>query len=339
MKGCMLMWKKLIIILFALAGTVTAGIAYYNAKMAAASGSYLSGGNVVGRIHQAPSGISGSKIGLQKGDKVFIGVNNPKDGTPLGWQLIYYDNNYEYYLTTPNSGGTNDVIISKPISGWFSASTEDIGSMNSMDAWTYPGSYAPVTEGKYISILNSLNSTLSGNPLVTYRDLTVSYKAAGMSISPAQRVRLIANIADAYYGKIAFLPGSYEIAWTDSGFSGQWNLAPGNIAPNDLKFHAPYYTADFQNGAGVSGPNAVVIDPASGGSYWLSTSTAALVRPFIMLDLENTVFGIAKGITGGLANVIDPSLSNEKMKLRIYKSQLTAQFNDIQNDKGDSQKS
>ena len=93
MKGWNDMWKRLIIICLALIGTFSVGYAYYNVNMNASGATYASGGNVTGRINMSPNGISGSNIGIQKGDKFYSGIKNPKNNEDLGFMLILYNEN------------------------------------------------------------------------------------------------------------------------------------------------------------------------------------------------------------------------------------------------------
>ena len=88
-KGCMVMWKKLLVALVTLIGAFSVGYAYYNHEMkAAGSTTYNIGGNVTGRVNMAPVGISGTHIGLQAGDHVMIGGSNPHTGNPLSFQIL-----------------------------------------------------------------------------------------------------------------------------------------------------------------------------------------------------------------------------------------------------------
>ena len=82
------MWKKLGIVALAWLGTLSAvyGYGYYMKHLHAASNLNY-GGNVSGRVHTAPTNLSGPKdtIGMKKGDRVYLGSH---DGTAIGWQLI-----------------------------------------------------------------------------------------------------------------------------------------------------------------------------------------------------------------------------------------------------------
>lgn len=268
----MFMWKRMVITCIALFGVLSAGYAYYNMNLQAANRIYMAGGNITARINIAPNGISGGSIGLQKGDKLYIGVDNPKDQTPLGWQLVNYMSNYQYYKTTPNGNGTNSFAADTPISGWYSLSTADIGKDHALDSWTYPDWLAPVYTTRLVSVLDNLNNTLAGNPLVTYRNLTIAYNVLLTNTTSAAQIRLGSNIRDSYNGKIAYFVGIDEKA----------TLAN----ENDYKFYSNYHSGDTQSGHGVSGNCEGVIDGTSGGFYWIPITTDILIRPSITLDVK-----------------------------------------------------
>ena len=290
-----MMWKKLLTLLITLTGVISVGYAYYNKSLTAAARNYQAGGNIFARINMAPSGVSGPNIGLQKGDKIYLGVNNPKDNTPLGWQLVNYMSNYDYYKTTPN-GSTNSFVQDTPISGWYSLSTTDIGKDHALDSWTYPNWLTPISSTRLAGVLDALNASLSGNPLVTYRNLTFARNGLLASSATSTEVRLGVNIRDSYHGKIAYLVGLEEKS----------SLAHDN----DLKFYADYHSGDTQNGYGVSGSCEGVMSATSGGFYWLPITSDLLIRPSTTLDVSNAVFALSMGTRSGYATITEPILGS-----------------------------
>lgn len=56
----MTMCKKIVIVCMTLLGTLSIGYAYYQTALHAAVNTYQSGGEIAGRVHQAPSNITGS---------------------------------------------------------------------------------------------------------------------------------------------------------------------------------------------------------------------------------------------------------------------------------------
>ena len=203
------MRKKCLILLLVFFGTFFIGYDYYSKNLDAASIAYQAGGNVTARINMAPTGISGPNIGLQKGDKIYIGVDNPKDNTPLGWQLVNYMSGYDYYKTTAGSS-TYNFVQDTPISGWYSLSTTDVGKDHSLASWTYPDWITPVNATRMAGVLDILNKSLVANPLVTYRNLTIARNGLLTNTAHSTEVRLGVNIRDTYNGKFACLVGFEE---------------------------------------------------------------------------------------------------------------------------------
>ena len=326
------MRKKCLVLILVFFGTFFIGYDYYHKKLNAASIAYHAGGNITARINMAPTGISGPNIGLQKGDKIYIGVDNPKDNTPLGWQLVNYMSGYDYYKTTPG-GSTYNFVQDTPISGWYSLSTKDIGKDHSLASWTYPDWITPVNSTRLAGVLDTLNRSLVANPLVTYRNLTIARNGLLASTGHSTEVRLGVNIRDTYNGKIAYLVGFEE---------------KGSLAhENDFKFHGDYHSGDTQSGYGVSGNCEGMISATSGGFTWLPITTDLLIRPSITLDVSNVVFALSLGNRSGFASITEPSLGSytslysatsayDEMKVRLYNGSLTAQFHQIQNKRGNS---
>ena len=330
------MLKKILILFIAFIGTFSVGYAYYNLSLNAANPLYQGGGNVTGRIHQAPSNITGNNIGFQKGDKVYIGVTNPKDGGPLGWQLIHHVKNYEYYKTTPNGNGTNDFVKDKPISAWFSMSTDDIGSTNILDSWSSTNWIIPLKQTKLAGYIDQLNTNLINNKLVTYRDLTASRDKLITSTEASEIVRLGTDIRDSYNGKISFISGYVDLQLCSLSY---------NLPIKDRTFKTDYFAAENQYGQGVSFAASSMFDGTTGQFKWNSISMNSVIRPSIMLDIDKTVFAISSGNSNDIAEISELYLDNytslyqatsshKEMKLRLYDPSMIAELKKIQNNEG-----
>ncbi len=116
------MFKKSMILFICLLSSLSISYMYFkndNHNLNASTNKYNVGGTVTGRVNMAPSSITGDHIGLQAGDHVMIGGDNPYTGNPLSFQLLLYDENYTDYNNT-------DVIneVRDPISSWLTASDE-----------------------------------------------------------------------------------------------------------------------------------------------------------------------------------------------------------------------
>ena len=262
------MLKKILILFIAFIGTFSVGYAFYNVN----------------------SNITGNNIGFQKGDKVYIGVTNPKDGGPLGWQLIHHVKNYEYYKTTPNGNGTNDFVKDKPISAWFSMSTDDIGSTNILDSWSSTNWIIPLKQTKLAGYIDQLNTNLINNKLVTYRDLTASRDKLITSTEASEIVRLGTDISG--YVDLQLCSLSY------------------NLPIKDRTFKTDYFAAENQYGQGVSFAASSMFDGTTGQFKWNSISMNSVIRPSIMLDIDKTVFAISSGNSNDIAEISELYLDN-----------------------------
>ena len=82
------MWKKLVIALISLLGSLSIGYTYFNLNiMDAASTTYQAGGNINGLINLPPSGVNGG-IRWEKGDKIKLGFQNSSNDY-INWTLFY----------------------------------------------------------------------------------------------------------------------------------------------------------------------------------------------------------------------------------------------------------
>ena len=76
------MWKRVITALVMLLSAFSVGYTYYNFNIYASNTLYQSGGDLQGRINIGTSGLSLNNIGFKKGDKIYVGGTNPKNGNP-----------------------------------------------------------------------------------------------------------------------------------------------------------------------------------------------------------------------------------------------------------------
>ena len=118
------MFKKSMILFICLLSSLSISYMYFkndNHNLNASTNKYNVGGTVTGRVNMAPSSITGDHIGLQAGDRIMVGGDNPYTGNPLSFQLFVYEENYTDYDNT-------DVIneVRKPISAWWSSVTEAV---------------------------------------------------------------------------------------------------------------------------------------------------------------------------------------------------------------------
>ena len=148
------MWKKLLIALIALTGTFTVGYAYYNLNLNAAGTKYQVPANATVKLGEKglfPNGHSGD---MAKGDKVYIGSDNPNTGTPLSFMLLVKET-YNTYLPVFDSSDNVTLDTTQPyVTGWFAMGNESIKETS------FFSSFPPIVHvgGSYYGVKNFLTT-------------------------------------------------------------------------------------------------------------------------------------------------------------------------------------
>ncbi|MCI9292714.1 MAG: hypothetical protein HFF02_05400, partial [Erysipelotrichaceae bacterium] len=342
------MWKKIMIVCMTLLGTLSIGYAYYQTALHAAVNTYRSGGEIAGRVHQAPSNITGSHIGMQKGDKFHIGAINPKDGSPLGFMVILKNENYNDYIS-PADAGT--VQYGDDLTGWFSMTTESIAEVKPVDS---PSAFTEYSVGSYY--FASYNSTNIKGPI---DQLTNSFlltpKGSLLLPRDIKDIRLTYQNSPSYnscggdiltktyeMGNVFFPLTSFNYVGMGAA-SGYDTSYTGRLSSSDLTFSSDYWTpvsyyrSDynyvFEYFIGSSGQQGM-----AAASYTVVKS----VRPSAFFDLNKVVFGVSKGTSNQIGKVKEftssggslwnETSSNSHMKLRFLNSQMQASLFKIQNE-------
>ncbi len=334
---------------------------YYNNNMNANAVTYGSGGNGTARIHMAPAGISGSKIGLQKGDKLLM-----KDG--LAMQLIYRDANYTDYIsgdTTKDDpmmlGLLPSEVVSvstapqqgSPVSAWFSMATTSIANVTPTNGEAYRvrvGSYTyfPYGESNIAAAISDLNSSFAserGMELLENINLGVLRYAftdsgVGVEYEPNASDKLTMKTS-MEKGKKFFCPFQVNTSKYDSLIpkedwmfsSNYWNTRGFNNSkqPANTNYNGWNYY-------GMNGMNAHVANSAT--SY-------GAVRPAAYINTDNIVFAITPTSGSGSFTSINEqapltaysslwsaTANWGEMKVRLLNSSIKANLKKIQNKKG-----
>ena len=325
---------------------------YYNDKMNANAVTYGSGGSGTARIHQAPAGISGSRVGLQKGDKLLV-----KDG--LAMQLIYRDTNYTDYISGDVTADPKEVSgllaneqvstttqpqLGSPKSAWLSLSTSPLATILPADLSAYRVLYsydttpicAPYGDSMIAEVISTLNNSFvseRGYTLLSDVDLSIprSVVDQGKNISaePYMSDKLFLKY-NGEKGKKFFT--LYQLNGT------KW----GNVVTaKDLTFSTSYWTTRAFNQTW----NAYT---ASGN---ISNDNAATksnaVRPAAYINTDEIVFAITPTSGSGAFTTINEqapltaysslwsaTANWGEMKVRILNSSIKANLKKIQNEKG-----
>lgn len=345
------MWKKLVIVLCALFGTFSIAYGYYNYSLNAANKSYSVGGNVTGRINMAPSGIAGTHIGLQEGDHVLIGGNNPESGNPLSFQLLVFDQNYTDYDNTDTVN-----IMRTPISNWLTVSDELVSSNFNVDVGDpavydfYTGNvidycfsdYSKTEQYKQETTFNQWLKNNAELSLLAPRDLSGlrttlknnTSTDSWFSIVRTECKSVLQSAKDMY----GFFPFNELIYGSNASlFTGNMNA-----------FSIPYAQILSFRRSDVSRPNIFGYFNTAGVMEFLEQVRYTFVgnfRPFLFVDLSNVVFGLSTSSGNNLrAEVDDTFLVNTSlpyytqggmpMKLRMLDSNMTATLLNISDQQG-----
>ena len=247
------MWKKIMMGCIMLLATASLAYAYCSQELNAATSTYRTGGNISGRVNMAPNGISGDHIGLQVGDHVMIGGNNPYTGNPLSFQLLWYDQNYTDY---DNTRTTN--VERAPLSNWLSASDElvaagllinDIKDASIYRIFTGDHDYGfgDYTQTTFYNKEREFNAYLQSNAeqsIIAKRDLSDLRNAsnkftADLSASYSTYASININEINAILEVAKDQPAFFSSSWFYYTGSGENGL---NAYPNLLAFSHPYLT-------------------------------------------------------------------------------------------------
>jgi len=329
--------KKFIIIMITLVSTFSIALAcdYMQKTMKASVANYQSGGEVTGRIGYKgvlPNGTNGA---MKKGDSVLFNETSP-EGDPLAWRLI-------------QSGSSN---ASNPGSYTLDSTVFPGFTMSDGPAITYPSStwhvmnsrvWGPVIWGTGIlyrdsnvrTVLDQLNSTVANNAvenaLIKDRLVYKNYRAESTGAS-------LENFIDYSENRIFVYHSAYELSWGYGSQPSGLGLTSADITVNNCDVYwgtIRFSTLDMQHM--VTCATGAYTDPRH------NVNTSHYYRFGTFLDLSNVVFAISKGTANEIAKVKEPVFTTgdliknavgEDMKLRLYDSALTVNFNSIKNQNG-----
>ena len=321
------MFKKSLILFICLLSSLSVSYMYFkndNHNLNASTNKYNVGGTVTGRVNMAPKDdkgtvLTGNHFGLQAGDHVMIGGDNPYTGNPLSFQLLLYDENYTDYNNT-------DVIneVREPIANWLTASDEEVtGPYNLVCGTTTENDIFAITDsgGSNWFIPSSLSSTINGRKVIEFNQyLTEHSELSLFAPRNLQELRL-------YSSSDAIVPEpnrtvyekATETLLKDAALSLAFMLYDVDIAArSDVYYNIPAFSSKFTsnmymfsksyyihlgyrsvNGTDTSETAHLVlanqtyefpIGCANNNNFEKSQPT---YRPFSYLDLSNIVFGLA----------------------------------------------
>ena len=346
-KGCMTMWKKILIMSFTLIGCFSFVYGYYNFSLYASGNNYQSGGNVTGRINKKPSNLNRS-YGFSKGDKILMGTENPSDHMPISWILVDESTYSDYNCSSATTVCTN----AQEITAWRSFSMDSMGKVEpgivasdfdsangAINGYVSSGDRRTIAVfssfRNVTSILDKINADIKNsndNEIITYRNLTTIHESYHRNSGTA--IFFIANVFDRVsdYTDNVFIPSMYEVASDSNSIP-----SPYTVESRDLAFPVPYMSSHAESSIASHYYRSL---------FWFSNSGRRVMGPTdsynkqldirlqAYLDLTKTVFAVSAGNTSGIATVTSPSLASgyqylyrdavgNPMKVRLEDESLT----------------
>ena len=297
------MWKRAMVACLAILGTLYICTTYYNSKINATQNSYQAGGHISGRVNIPPSDIKNYQIGMKKGDKIMMGINNPYyTDEPLSFQLIrqetyndygcvvdvgsdpVYTDGYVNYTTTCNNPS---------VTAWLAGSTRIVDKMVLGQNPSYYVQFYPVPEkislayikeeGLYQSI-NSLYQSLTKKDKDHIKEYNLSHVRSDITMTGGigsymgnariMRSILFSNHAELYQ-KIVPLISESEAH----------NGRGADILEADLRLDEHYYygSSYAYHGTGDMWQSTISPNYVYGSPSDLGTKPAG-IRPYLYYD-------------------------------------------------------
>ena len=357
------MWRKALIAVVCLLSSLSVAYVYSkdnNNNLSASTNKYNVGGTVTGRVNMAPNGITGDHIGLQAGDHVMIGGNNPYTGNPLSFQLLLYDENYTDYNNT-------DVIneVRDPISSWLTASDEVIcddfstladepnlnalvdTDVNGVSRYVYSNYKDTVLGTKEAEFSNYLSGVVESQ-IIAPRDLSplryIGYEYVVTNVNDGlilqKQARNLLKNAKEFVSFSLFYPNPVLGSQNNSIYSGK-------LHPLQSKFSKVFYLSSggtkSVNSLGTAAISATAIC-AEDGTGSINGSEKGSIRPYLHLDLSEIVFSVSNPVASGIRSNVDDTFilgggvyytqGGASMKLRIHDPNMEVTFEKIMTKNG-----
>ncbi len=320
------MLKKSLILFICLLSSLSVSYMYFkndNHNLNASTNKYNVGGTVTGRVNMAPkdekgTALTGNHFGLQAGDHVMIGGDNPYTGNPLSFQLLLYDENYTDYNNT-------DVIneVRDPISSWLTASDEEVtGPYNLVCGTVTENDMLVASKDEYdLFIPSTLSSTINGRKVAEFnqyltehselslfapRDLRELrlYSSPNFIVSEPNRTQyematkaLLKNAALS----LAFMFYDADVAANSEAYYNTPAFS-SKFTSNMYMFSKSYYVHVGNRTVGRTSTGESATFVQANQTYEFSVYCKSnnnfekyqpIYRPFSHLDLSNIVFGLA----------------------------------------------
>lgn len=306
-----------------------------NVEISANTNIYNAGGNVTGRVNQAPANLKRNEtltnLGIQQYDIIQMNTYNDHAGKPLSWLLIAKET-YTDYAGNGCTPSVETVCNNPEISAWFAYSNDPIDYVNPggeiSDFIPIPDAEwaltMPYVESNIYTSMNKLNVSLSLNETdkktIAYRNYTPIHKFINDNIEKG-------NVHFNYMVKMGIFSTGTDEMYANA------------FTPTRLDYRHPLGSAYWSCLAYYNGGNNIYNNQAidsdgsnldQDNSQLKSSNVYHDVRAAIYLSqtsIDNIVFSISQSNTS-VNNTI--SIINESggspMKPRSYNSSLTSRL-------------
>lgn len=332
------MWKKMGVIFLSFMATVSVVYAMNKELFADANrGVYQAGGSINGRIHMAPDGLSGSNIGLQKGDKVFAGLSGDK--LDYSFQLI---KNIQDVNALASGYNLTQRTIAEGGSEWSNSNVPNyiIQAGSNEKAWITMATTPyvmkamctePININRLVyqngqlgvfgedmdfhsDILNLTNELTNSSIHSLIRNVDLSHLAAMRNTSAngnanGLTMKQVGIELMTYHGKSAYLFNGYS----NLGESGSVSLPVTSIYAYHIEKKDLAFSSDYWQGGSIGGRGSTFTQT---GDYNEAGATGAMrnyseilaVRPALNLNFDDVVFAVSMGTNSGIGTVTEPKL-------------------------------
>lgn len=335
------MWKRFLVIIIALVGTFSVVYTFHQ-ELFAETSPYAIGGEITGRVNQAPSNLTvadgATNIGIQQYDVIQMNTYNSYANKPFAWKLIRQATytNYSGNGCTPSI----DTVCNNPaITAWFALSNDPIDYLN-------PGGelsdFVPIPNATWASTMSysatdlftsmtQFNAKLSSNTIdksfLTYRDFTSTKEQVEKN-----------NTNGSFHFNTMVKEGVFSVGAEAETLN---NVFTPSRHDYSYPFGSIYWGSMSYHNAGVNIYNNHAFSDAGllsneNNSQLTSSNIQHDLRAAAYLSkssIDNIVFAVSDGPTKDGGNIFEVKESgNAAMKPRVYDASMTIEFLDITRD-------
>ena len=349
--------RKILLVLMLIISAVSVGVAYSNDSLYASGSAYQVSASTTAKLGEKgiyPDGNTGNMV---KGDKVYVGTDNPYNNSPLSFILMAKET-YNTYLPVFDSADNVTLDTSQPfITGWFAMGNESIKEMPFFSSFPpivpFQPAYTVVknyltTEPKSLlasevtninqSVTNKTDKILLQRNLDYPKRLIDKGTAVGSSSSLACTMMLKEVVRVSAKHPKKFFVADFFTLMSITGTSSITGVNGGyHLSAKDLVFSTAYYTTWVM---GQDTSKVIISSYDSMGNQnddvtctASSCNTLRSLRLSAELDMSDVVFATGMGSGSNYSKVKNSSPNLSGSYSNIYTA--TANYDKRANNTGD----